>query len=105
MLLADLIANGEPVPAPFREAVRFCLLNSNPVKPASPKVKRLADAVDDFDKRKAAGATQKDAFREVCEVWGFRDSIMDNAAIKRTRSDVNAELRQRRAGLNLVKSC
>ncbi|MDA9532812.1 hypothetical protein [Bradyrhizobium sp. CCBAU 25338] len=104
LLLADLIASGEPVPAPYCEAVRFCILNPNPIKPASPKVQRLTDAVQDFDKRKKAGVPLKDAFRAVCEAWGYKESIMDNAGIKRTRPDVNAELR-RRAELNLEKTC
>lgn len=102
MLLTDLIVS--EVPAPYREAVRFCLQNTNPIKPASPKIQRLTDAVQDFDKRKDGGAHPNDALRAVCEAWGYKESLMDNAAIKRTRPDVNAELK-RRAELNLETAC
>ncbi|MCK1593787.1 hypothetical protein [Bradyrhizobium sp. 164] len=104
MPFAELVASGEPVPAPLRDAARFCILNPIPPRRASPKVQRLADAVQDVEKRMLLGATPNDALRAACEVWGYKESVLDNAALKRTRSDVNEEMRQR-AKLNLVKTC
>ena len=108
--LSGLIAHGD-VPIQIRErlALRIATTSRKPERRPSLRIMRLADAVQEHRRLVAGGMTLNDALKQVCEVYGLEESVLDNAAIKRTRNDVNKELarrecsvRTKRPELNLV---
>ena len=100
---AQRLARGDPsalvsmVPPPLRE--RFDLLLAplaSVTRPASEKVQHLADAVLEHERLISEGMSHNDAFKRVCGTYELVESVLDNA-LRKTRSDVNKELRRRRA--------
>ena len=92
--LAALVRRGG-IPVEVGEQLALCLVTGAP-KRVSKRTKRLTDAVIEVWALTAAGETPNAAIKAVCSRYGDIDeSVLDNAALRRCRRDVNAELRRR----------